>query len=268
MPPQSCNSDDMTAHPTRTTSRQIHVWESAYNAQKLKKNHWNFQIAKSVAIADGSVSYNVVWQSKSIAPHTRISWKDRYALNWTADVPAEGLSVTVSGEWQLCALGGAYDLDENGFWAKSPASVKRDSKFMTVGGVNYAYPGADGIHIVVGIQNADDGFDVIYVDPTSLAKGSSAKYQPQDKIHWWYQTDMRSSTMISTAFTAKGSVDLSKPGPTTNDYYYSTTYNYNTGTWITSEDQPNELLYAPPKVSFTAEFIPLQPLADCHTGVV
>ena len=178
-----------------------------------------------------------------------------YALNWTSEVPAEGLAVTVSGEWQTCTLGGAYDLNKDGFWSKSPESVKPNSKFMTVGGVRYSYPGVDGIHIVIGIQNADGNFDIIYVDPTSLAKGSSAKYQPQETVQWWYQTDMRSSTMISTAVASQGSVDLSKPGPITNEYYYSTTYNHNSGTWITSEDEPNEVLYAPPQESFTAEAI-------------
>jgi len=79
-----------------------------------------------------------------------------------------------------------------------------------------------------------------------LTLNSTASYQPQETIQWWYQTDMRTATMISTASTAFGMVDFSGPAPTTNKFFYSTTYNYQSGQWITSEDTPPQTLYAPP----------------------
>lgn len=234
-----------------TPSRTIQVWETAYNAKELSQNHWNFQIAKSVATGSGGKAFNIVWQSKNVAPSTTISWKSVYGLNWTAEIPAEGLSVTLSGDWQACSLGDIYDLDSNGFWTTSTA--KADSNYMNVGKVNYAYPNVDGIHIVVGIQNDAGSFDLIYVDPTALAVGDSAKYQPQESVEWWYQTNMRNATMIESASTAIGGVDFSKPAPDTGNYYYSTTYNYKSGNWITSQDTPESKLYAAAQLGFDAK---------------
>ncbi|KAN0073371.1 hypothetical protein V8E54_008591 [Elaphomyces granulatus] len=231
---------------TPTTQRSIQVWESAFNATKLSDNKWNFQIAKSVNNGDGNKTFNVVWQSKSIAPNTLIVWQDVYALNWTAVVPAPGVSVTISGEWQLCKLGESYDLDNTGFWTKSQGTAP-DKTFMNVGNIQYKYPGVDGIHIVIGVQNPRGNFDIIYVDPTSLPPGSSAKYQPQELVKWWYQVDNQTSTMISSASTGYGGIDLSAPAKTTLKYYYSTTFNYDSGTWVTSEDEPPQSLYDPPQ---------------------
>ncbi|RYP58044.1 hypothetical protein DL769_009138 [Monosporascus sp. CRB-8-3] len=230
---------------TRTPLRTIQVWETAYNAEKLSQNHWNFQIAKSVATSSTEKTFNVVWQSKNIAPSTTIAWNSIYALNWTATVPADGLSVTLCGKWQTCSNGEIYDLDTNGFWTTSSATPKE--QYMNVGKVNYAYPGVDGIHIVVGILNNSGSFDPIYVDPTPLPKGASAKYQPQEEVKWWYQTNIRNATMIESASTAMGGIDFSQAASNTGKYYYSTTYNYKSGNWITSQNPPGANLYDPPK---------------------
>jgi hypothetical protein len=107
------------------------------------------------------------------------------------------------------------------------------------------------------VQNASGNFDTIYVDPTPLPLNSSAKYQPQELVEWWYQTDIRTSTMISSASTAIAGVNLSRPAPTTNKYYYSTTYNYDSGTWITSADTPPQSLYAPSQDIASITDVPL-----------
>jgi len=217
----------------------------------LSQNHWNFQIAKSVSTPDQAAHSNVVWQSKALAPRTIIQWKDLYGLNWTSTLPDPGVTVTIGGKWQACAKGEVFDIDSNGFFTAS--QVAKDKNFLKVGKVNYQYPGAPGLHIIIGIQNSEGYFDPIYVDPTALALNDTASYQPQEEIQWWYQTDMRTSTMISTASTSLGGVDFSKPAPTTNKYYYSTTYNYESGRWITSEDRPPQTLYVPPLTLFVLE---------------
>ena len=237
----SAQSDD-------ATRRTIQVWENAYNAKKLTDNQWNFQIAKSVVTEEGGKpTFNVVWRSTSIAPSTLVSWFDVYFLNWTVDVPAAGVSVTVSGMWQTCAVGDSYDLDVYGFWTKSSATTKADPRFMNVGNIEYKYPGTDGIHVVIGVQDDSGNIYTIYIDPTALPLGFSAKYQPQELVRWWYETNIRTSTVIDNESTAIGEVDLSKPAPNTSKYYYSTTYNYDSGNWITSEDKPPNALFRPPK---------------------
>jgi hypothetical protein len=246
---------------TGATQRTIEVWEDRNNAKKLSDNKWNFQIAKSVNNGDGSTSINVVWMSKTGAPRTKITWQDVYALNWTAVVPDPGISVTVSGEWQSCSPGQSFDLDENGFWVTSPKhGPSFDPKFMNVGEVLYKYKGVDGIHIVIGVQNPSGDFDTIYVDPTSLPPSSSAKYLPLEFVEWWYQTDNRTSTMMSGASTAIGGVDFTKPAETTEQYYYSTTYDYDSGTWITSEDKPPQALYTAAAKDFTPRLYGIYPL--------
>jgi len=232
--------------PTRTLT----LWESQYNAARLFRDHWNFQIAKSVATGSGKLEYNVIWQSKGIAPNTDISWTTNYALNWTADVPAKGMTVRLSGSWQPCAPGQVYDLDVEGFWAKS--SVSPDPNFLNVGKVN-RNPDLDGIHIVVGIQNGDGSFDAIFCDTTALSPGDSAKYQPKESVMWWYQTGMRNATMIDGADTATTSMDFTNANPDTGLYHYWTTYNCQSGDWVTTANPPPSTLYAPPTEAVGAE---------------
>jgi hypothetical protein len=240
-----------------STLRTIQVYESAFDANKLQQNKWTFVIAKCVADGVGTPGrFNVIWQSKGIAPNILIEWKDVYGLNWTANVPDPGASITLGGNWQYCGLGQVYDLNETGFWSASSAAG--DSRFMNVGKVNYKYPGSDGVHIVIGIQNSDGGFDTIYVDPTALSIGDSAKYQPQEVVEWWYETGAKSATMISSASTEIGSVDLSQPAPTTNKYFYSTTYKYEAGKWVTSADTPSTTLFDPPLDQQTLQSAPPQ----------
>lgn len=242
--------------------RCIEVWESAYNAKKLSENHYNFQIAKSVITGTGGTTCNVVWQSRSIAPKTSISWKNIYGLNWTAKMPAAGLPVTLSGNWQACSIGDIYDLDKNGFWIEAELADNGDAKFMNVGKVNYTHPdGGHGIHIVVGVQkdaspNSPNykNFDPIYVDPITTPVGSCAKYQPQEFVTWWYQTNMRTSTMIEEPSTAKESINF-LTAPETGKFYYSTTFNFKSGNWITSPNAPKPNLYAPASANYTEESV-------------
>jgi len=220
-----------------STQREIQVWETQYDAQELISNNWNFQIAKSVGNAAGVDTYNIVWQSKAIAPNTYISWHTVYALNYTATVPAPGVTVTVTGDWQACAIGQSYDLDKNGFWQESTSPG--DPNFMNVGKVNYKYPDTEGIHIVVGVKNSDGSFNTIFIDKTALPPSSTAKYQPQEKVKLWYQAGIQTSAIISSETTNDHEIDFSKPAPETNKFYYSATFKYDSGTWDISPNAPS-----------------------------
>jgi hypothetical protein len=243
--------------PTTSTTpvKTIQVYEHELDATKLSQNKWNFQIAKSVDKGNGDNNPNVVWQSKNIAPNIFISWKDVYALNWTARIPPAGVSIAISGAWQACNPGDSYDLDNTGYWipSKKPYESSYDKDFINVGKIDYTYPSVDGIHIVIGLQSSTtsnkENFDIIYVDPISLTPHSSAKYQPQELVRWWYQADSRSSTMINHAITNYSEVDFSAPAPHTGNYYYSTTFHYESGDWVTSEDKPSSSLHAPQSIT-------------------
>ena len=63
--------------------REVQVWEAADDLLALYKNNFNFQFAKSVLGKNGEVTYNIIWQSKNLAPRFNIAWEPIYALNWS-----------------------------------------------------------------------------------------------------------------------------------------------------------------------------------------
>ena len=227
------------------TTRVITVWQGQYDLAQLKQSGYNFQIAKSVATTPGGPpKYNVVWKSKAIAPTTKISWDQVYALNWTADLPVSGAAVIVGGSWQQCAKGEVYDLDANGFWVKSSETPKPG--FMSVGKVKYQYPNTPGINIVIGVQNESGDYDSIFVDPTVVFMNGSATYQPLENIQFWYESGAKTSTMISSAQSSVGSLDCSSPSPKTNKFAWWLNYITSGGSWNISQSAPMPSLHAPP----------------------
>ncbi|KAF1997419.1 hypothetical protein P154DRAFT_441112 [Amniculicola lignicola CBS 123094] len=212
-------------------SRTLKVVNQGPDLTTLAKNRFSLQVAKSV-IKDGELHFNVVWKSQVLAPVMQVKWKPTYGLNWTSEVPSPGLMITLGGFWKQCDPGQVLDIDETGQWMQSTATPVKD--YLSVGSNNYSIPEVNGIHIVVGVQSAPGNFDIIYVDETELGKGMTAQYQPQEQIQWWYQTGMRSSTMIEQASTKKETGDYSAPDSRTGTYSKTSSYSYTTGTWKTS----------------------------------
>ena len=170
------------------STRTIHWFESSYDLSKLNQNHWQFQIVKLVATSpDSPPVSNVIWKSLALQPQAKISWPVKYGLNWSVTVPSEGITVSVGGRWKACDKGQAYDLTNLGEWTVSTTSTGKPG-WLTVGTINYAYPGVPGIHVVVGVENpATQTFDPIFIDPTELPVGSSGSYQPQEEVKWWLE---------------------------------------------------------------------------------
>jgi hypothetical protein len=193
----------------------------------IQTSGWNFQLVKTVASAQGPVT-NLVWQSQKVAPNTYISWTPQYGLNWSTIVPDKGLEITLTGSWQACNLGQVYDIDKEGYWQTSQSPP--DPDFMKIGIIDVHYPGTDGIHIVVGIESSSGEWDPVFIDPVLLPVGSTAKYQPQEKMEWWYQAGERNGTIIDDDHTATGTADFSSPAT----YYWNTTFVFDEGQWDTT----------------------------------
>ncbi|MCJ1435479.1 hypothetical protein MMC27_004852 [Xylographa pallens] len=223
-------------------NRTVALWESAYNLGKLSSNGFSYCIAKSVLDSTGTLTYNMVWQSKSLAPRASVTWTVQYGLNWTLDIPAGNAQVTVGGIWQACNPGQVFDLDSNGLFQPSSVSSKPD--YLKIGKNGYHYAGTSGVHIIVGVKTPDGQFEPIYVDTTELALNMSSWYQPQEKAQWWYEKGVQSTTMITGAVSEVCDFDLTTPNPSTNTYYVSTTYDYDSGSWSTA-------LTPPPQASLT-----------------
>ncbi|OIW30155.1 hypothetical protein CONLIGDRAFT_576341 [Coniochaeta ligniaria NRRL 30616] len=169
------------------STRTIHWFEGSCDLGKINQNHWSFQIAKLVATSPNSPP-----------PQANISWPVQYGLNWSANLPAAGISVSVGGRWQACDKGQAYDLTNLGEWVVSTSSSGTPG-WLTVGTINYAYPDVPGIHIIVGVKNpATNSFDPIFIDTTELPPSSSGSYQPQEQVKWWLEGSNLSGSVYST----------------------------------------------------------------------
>ncbi|KAF2835457.1 hypothetical protein M501DRAFT_454869 [Patellaria atrata CBS 101060] len=226
-----------------SSKRKITIFESQYDAAKLKSNGYQFQIAKTVLKGSGEAETNMVWKSKAIAPVTAISWDVVYALNWTADLTYASAQVTVGGVWQQCNKDQGYELGPDGYWVAS--SVKPKPGYM-LAKINYQYPETSGIKVIIGVQNESGDYDPVFVDTVSMPPGSTGQYQPQESVTWWYEAGNLTATMISSNMTNPGGVNLSAPAPTTNKYEWWTTFIFDDGKWLNSQQKPAPSLHGPP----------------------
>ena len=145
-----------------STVRTVALWESAYDLKRLSANGLNFCIAKSVIASDGTESFNLVWQSKGLAPRSTIQWTVEYGLNWTLEIPSVDAQVTIGGAWQACSPGQVYDIDSVGLFQSS--SVPPQPNALKIGKNGYHYPGTSGIHILVGVRipgGAENDFEPV-----------------------------------------------------------------------------------------------------------
>ncbi|KAK1753631.1 hypothetical protein QBC47DRAFT_430456 [Echria macrotheca] len=230
------------------TVRTLNWYESEVDAQLINANNWQLQIAKSVASASssGKPLYNIIWQSQGPAPITQISWTEEYALGWTASVPSDGVRVSILGRWQPCNKGETYDINNLGYW--TPSQEPREPGWLSVGKINYTHPKVLGIHIIVGVKNAISGrYEPIYVDRNALPEGSTAKYQPQETVTWWLESNNRSGQVFSTTRSNSTHQDFSNPSnPVTGDYEWSTSY------VVAGNNSPNKWVIIPGAVAQAA----------------
>lgn len=234
--------------------RKLHWYESKDDATNIKKNKWNLQLTKAVAAGTAAPTYNLIWKSRALAPKTTISWNVQYALSWTAQVPNDGVAISIEGEWQPCNKGESFDVDSDGYWQPSPSSVPRKADWLKVGNIGYTYPGVLGIHIIVGVLNADSGlFEAIFVDKTTMQSGSSGWYQPQETVSWWLEGGDHTGEVFSGTRSQSTTQDYTKPSnPLTNSYEWSTSYLFvppnpeDPKHWVISAGAPPQSRSAPP----------------------
>ncbi|KAK1519795.1 hypothetical protein CABS01_16563 [Colletotrichum abscissum] len=232
------------------SQRTLTWWEGQYDLSKIRDNGWNLQLAQPVASTNAAPAYNVIWQSFGLAPTQQITWDVKYALNFSAVLPGQGVEVVISSKWQPCDKGGVFDINENGFFVPSTAPSKPG--WLKVGEVNYQYPGVPGIHIVVGVFNpATGGYQPIFIDSASLPPGSSGEYQPQETIAWWLEGGNHTGQVFSGTRSRGTTKDVSSPAVSTNKYAWWTSFHFDEGTWSVSEAAPTLALLAPPR---SAEF--------------
>ncbi|KAH6689071.1 hypothetical protein F5X68DRAFT_189819 [Plectosphaerella plurivora] len=214
--------------------RTLNWFESAFDATIISKNGLSLQVAQAVASGSSTAAYSMVWKSRDLSPMSSISWKAEYALAWTANVPNQGVAVRIRSEWQPCNKGESFDIDQLGYWQPSKKLVEASSaSWLNVGNIEYADSSVLGVHIVVGVRNADTNrFEAVFIDQTPLGPGSSARYQPQETISWWLEGSDLTGQVISTQRNRSATQDFTNPSPQTGAFEWSTSFMVASSQWV------------------------------------
>ncbi|KAI0134304.1 hypothetical protein BJ170DRAFT_679209 [Xylariales sp. AK1849] len=212
--------------------RQLVVHERRTDLEVLSRNGYKLQVAMGV-LKDGRLDFNLIWQSKPLAPNIQVQWKPVYGLNWTTNVSGQGAALMLEGDWTQCNTEQAFDLDRAGEWNPSTSSPAPGS--LTVGANQYSTSDVNnGVHIVVGIQGSGGQFQPIFVDPAVLSKGMGASYQPQQKVKWWFQQGGQTSSMVYEVQSISEVGDFSTPDAVTGTFSKTSSFSVAAGTWTTS----------------------------------
>ena len=115
----------------------------------------------------------------STSSHSIDPWQ---ANDFTKEtLPASGDAAHLMGNWGLCDVGKALDLDPNGLWV--PSAATPEPGCICIGKNKHT----TAVHVMIGIRRADNGFDVIYYDEDEILVGMTATYKPEDKLQWWHE---------------------------------------------------------------------------------
>jgi len=209
---------NVTAQGTTTT---VSVQETSGDLAALQKNHYWLQVAKSVATSDGTETFKVVFSSSSLGPNMNVAWTETFGLNWVSKVPAPGANVTFGGDWQACAIGESFDLNDVGIWEKNLNDTHASNSSVNVGNNGFT----SAVNIIVGIQGSDNAWNPIFVDPDQLLVNGNGQYEPKEDVKIWYQESDLTATMIAFQGTVQEEYAMAAGD---QHWFY---YNVTSGAW-------------------------------------
>ncbi|KAK4695421.1 hypothetical protein P7C71_g2329, partial [Lecanoromycetidae sp. Uapishka_2] len=146
--------------------------------------------------------------------------------------PSSGIAITMMGTWNICNPGEIIDLDENGMWTTSQGTPEPGKMVLGKNKFPSGTP-TNGIHMMIGVQNGNGMFDVIFYDEDETGMNMSASYTPTEKMQWWFEHGVRTATATSMNRGAVASGDWSLPSPESGGYTKTSSYDFKTGTWTT-----------------------------------
>ncbi|WP_194788843.1 hypothetical protein [Pseudomonas sp. UFMG81] len=196
-------------------TKQVTIKVATSDLQFLKANNYKLCFAKKV----GDAAYNVVWQSydKFLVTNT-FSWTPQYQLFGTNRFE-DNVTVDASTNIVTIGLGQQATLDKAGVLG-APSTGGPDTSITMLNNYGSIHPGVN--QLSTGI----DGSQVstpIYVAENSVALGS-ATLTPKETVLVWFQQDVETSTMFSTARSNAQEIDLT--------FSNSATYEYKDQKWI------------------------------------
>ncbi|MGD7704702.1 hypothetical protein [Microlunatus sp. Y2014] len=198
------------------SEKSVRIEVAADDLEKLKQAKYRLCFAKKV----GDSAYNVVWQAydKYLASNT-FSWTPQYEL-FGSNTFEENVQVFVSTNKVRIGLGETAELNPSGnlgpAYTGGPATA-----FTMVNDYGSIHPGVNQISTSsMGTTQSTP----IYVAENAIVEGSTV-LTPVEKVLVWFQQDIQTSTMFSSARSKSIEVDLTQKN--------SAVQLYSNGAWST-----------------------------------
>lgn len=178
----------------------------------LKESKYNLCFAKGVIDKNGSVTTNVVWEAyppiKYLAENT-FQWTPVYQL-FGSNSFSDGSLVEVNTNIVNINLGEQSILDQNGTLG-SPSTGGISTSITLVNNFGPIHPAINQL------ANNQQQPTSIYVAEAPIVKGEDT-LTPVDQVLVWFQQDIETSTMFSTARSISTMIDLTHSNRETRLY--------------------------------------------------
>lgn len=193
-------------------SKEVTILVDLDDLTTLKANDYAMCFAKKVASGDDAGSYNVVWQSLSkFVYSTSFSWTPQFSLFGT-NVFADTVTVTATTNQRSLGLGQECLLDQNGI-LEQPATGGPVTGVTMQNQFGLIHPALSQISSLNGVQQTTP----LYVAPRGMVQGE-VTLTPIDTVLVWFQQDIETSTMFSSARSMSVEIDLTTTNAATRLY--------------------------------------------------
>lgn len=193
-------------------SKAVTVLVDLDDLATLKANNYAMCFAKKVASGSDSGSYNVVWQSLTAYLYsTAFSWTPQFSLFGT-NIFADTVTVTATTNQRTLGLGQQCLLDSNGI-LQPPATGGPATGVTMQNQFGLIHPALSQISTLNGIQQTTP----LYVAPSGIVQGS-VTLTPIDTVMVWFQQNIATSTMFSSARSNSVEIDLTSTNTATRLY--------------------------------------------------
>jgi hypothetical protein len=193
----------------KATQKIVTIKIDPNDLKELKSSDYKLCFAKKV----GNDDYNVVWQSYTkYLGNNQFSWTPQYQL-FGSNVFQSNILVQVSTNVVAIGLGEISILDESGVLG-DPSTGGDKNAINLKNEYGSIHPGVNQLSIGI------DGKQVsspIYVSQKVSVKGDT-KLSPVEKVLVWFEQDIETSTMFSTARSLSVEIDLTIPDKATRLY--------------------------------------------------
>lgn len=193
----------------QASSKTVTININTDDLKELKSANYKLCFAKKVAEGD----YNVVWQSYTEYLASNIfSWTPQYQL-FGSNQFQDSFAVQVSTNPVVIALGEESTLDNAGVLGNPKTggpetAITMNNEYGSIHpGLNQLSTGIDGGQVSTPI----------YVAPEAILKGE-VSLTPVEKVLIWFEQEIQTSTMFSSARSMSVEIDLTYDNSATRSY--------------------------------------------------